>query len=305
MTTERTAWLRDRQRSLCGTDLPRIMGIGFDGAAGPALVYADKTSDSLPVDDPNEDMRMGLILEPYVAERFVETANRAAESGLHEFPGVPFPIRVYEPQQRLMRHPDIPWMGATVDRLIMGTDEPLECKTSKESPGEEWGDSGTDCVPTAYLVQTVWQMMVLRVRIGYVACVFRGWQTCFRWYQLRMDGDLAKMLLDIARSFWDRVTNRSGIDGWNHSLVPQAIERAVKVVPHKYTMLPPVALEVATSLERAAEQKRLAESEYDRCKSAALKLLGDSERGMMSDGRMLVRERERACVRVVNRRMGR
>lgn len=302
IVTDRATWLRQRQGCLAGTDLPRILGIGFDYEGGADSVYREKIAPEADDNDPNEDMLLGTALEEYVAQRFVVEANKGANSGLFDFGRAPLPIRVYEPASRLVRHPEEPWIGASVDRLLLGTDEPLECKTSKDSPGEDWGDTGTDIVPHRYMIQTIWQMHALRVRIGYVACSFRGWQTGFRWYRIDMDDELMGMLLDIAKAFWDRVQNRGGVDDWQHRLIDQAITRAARVVPFKGIMLPPAAGELAVSLERAAEQRKLANAEYDRCKGEALALLGDAERGMLPDGRMLVRQRGRESVRVVQRR---
>jgi hypothetical protein len=76
-----------------------------------------------------------------------------------------------EPQFYATRD-DLPWAAATLDALAWNNAEgyPVAVEVKTTSRMDEWGDPGTDAIPTHYLVQTYWQMaMAPHVRRVYVA----------------------------------------------------------------------------------------------------------------------------------------
>lgn len=301
---DKQKWLHERKKIIAGTDIPRLLGIGFDGPLGPYGVYTEKTEEGVTEFEPNEDMLIGLALEDHVKNRFVTEANIDAQSGLYDFEGIDLPIEVYQPSDRIVTHVFDEWIGASLDFIIKGKERiPLECKTSKEAPGVDWGEKGSDIVPQKYLVQLMWQMHALNASTGYIACLFRGWNTCFVWYKIQRDTALIELLVDIAKDFWDRVKSRSGINGWSHLLTEQAVKRASKVVPNKCIVLPNGTEEMVKSYERAADQKRLADKEYERCRTGLPRIMGDNERGLMSDGRVVIRDRDRSAIRITQRKL--
>ena len=73
----------------------------------------------------------------------------------------------------------------------------LECKTAGSHDG--WGDDGSADIPIPYRCQLLWQMDVLGVDTGYVACLFLPTRQ-LRTYQIDLDGqareDLAAMRVE-------------------------------------------------------------------------------------------------------------
>lgn len=60
-------------------------------------------------------------------------------------------------EQYSAARPDLPWAGATPDLRADGADVVLvDAKSSSEV--DEWGDPGTDAIPTHYLTQAYWQL---------------------------------------------------------------------------------------------------------------------------------------------------
>ena len=82
----------------------------------------------------------------------------------------------------------------------------LETK-SDASPGDQWGEDGSDEIPVHYRGQVLWQMDVMGVSTAFVACLFiQTWK--IRVYELTMDdaaiADL-KLMREEARDFLDRI----------------------------------------------------------------------------------------------------
>ncbi len=72
----------------------------------------------------------------------------------------------------------------------------LECKIDGGSDG--WGDDGTDEIPVHYRCQVLWQLDVMGVTTGFVACLFLHSRQV-RVYELTMD-DQAEADLELMRN---------------------------------------------------------------------------------------------------------
>ena len=106
----REEWLQLRKTGFGGAAAGAVCGL--TPYAGPMSVYRDKTSDVVE-DRDNEAMRQGRDLEDYVARRFAE------ETGLK-----------VRRSRKMYRSRVYPFMLADVDRLVVGEDAGLECKTA-------------------------------------------------------------------------------------------------------------------------------------------------------------------------------
>ncbi|MCI8548835.1 MAG: hypothetical protein HFJ38_08160 [Bacilli bacterium] len=134
---DRKTWLKLRKSGLGGSDAGAVCGL--NPYSSPANVYLDKISDEIK-DKDNESMRQGRDLEEYVAKRFTE------ETGLK-----------VRRSNKLYRSSEHPFMLADVDRLIVGENAGLECKTATAFQAEQWKDRK---VPTHYLIQCLHYMAV-------------------------------------------------------------------------------------------------------------------------------------------------
>jgi putative phage-type endonuclease len=163
-------WLDARRRGVTASEIAVIMGLSpWDS---PYALYHRKTGD-LPGPEDNLAMALGRHLESFVAELFAQ-----------RFPD----FSVHGDGRALHAHEDRPWQLATPDRIVAEgggwqQDGPglfsnqfpkavavLECKTSASYDG--WGDDGSDEIPVHYRCQLLWQMDVLGVTSGFVACLF-------------------------------------------------------------------------------------------------------------------------------------
>ena len=148
---EREAWLQLRKGGIGGSDAGAVCGL--NPYRSPMAVYYEKTSDTIDLSD-NEAMRQGRELEDYVAQRFME------ETGLK-----------VRKSNKMYWSTDYPFMYADVDRLIVGEDAGLECKTVSPYSADKWEDGA---VPLHYLVQCYHYMIVTGKRCWYIAALIFG-----------------------------------------------------------------------------------------------------------------------------------
>lgn len=171
-------WLQLRKSGIGGSDAGAICGL--NPYASPMSVYRDKTCEEL-ADLDSETMRQGRDLEDYVARRFMEA------TGLK--------VRRSNMMYRSDAHP---FMIADVDRLIVGEDAGLECKTASAYNADKWKDGE---VPLHYFMQCCHYMAVTGRSAWYIAVVILGQE--FKYAKIDRDNDLIAKLIAIEEAFWN------------------------------------------------------------------------------------------------------
>lgn len=172
-----TEWLRLRKSGIGGSDAGAICGVNPYSSA--MKVFRDKTSEEVEELD-NEAVRMGHDLEDYVAQRFMEA------TGLK--------VRKSNFMYRSVEHP---FMIADVDRLVVGEDAGLECKTASAYNADKWEDGN---IPLHYVMQCYHYMAVTGKRTWYIAVVILGQK--FTYQKLEWDDGLISCLTEMEEDFW-------------------------------------------------------------------------------------------------------
>lgn len=172
-------WLRLRKTGIGGSDAGAVCGLNPYSSA--MKVFQDKISDTVEEAD-NEAMRIGHDLEDYVAKRFMEA------TGLK--------VRKSNFMYRSVEHP---YMLADVDRLIVGEDAGLECKTASAYSADKWSDGN---IPLHYVMQCYHYMAVTGKRTWYIAAVILGKE--FVYHKLEWDDELIERLIAVEGKFWNR-----------------------------------------------------------------------------------------------------
>lgn len=90
-----------------------------------------------------------------------------------------------------------PFMIADVDRLIVGEDAGLECKTASAYNADKWKDGD---IPLHYVMQCYHYMAVTGKRTWYIACVILGREFVYR--KLTWDDDIINGLIEAEENFW-------------------------------------------------------------------------------------------------------
>lgn len=171
-------WLKLRKQGIGGSDAGAVCGL--NPYSSPMKVFRDKTTDEVEELD-NEAIRIGHDLEQYVAERFMEA------TGLK--------VRRSNYMYRSQEHP---YMIADVDRLVIGEDAGLECKTASPYQSDKWADGS---VPLHYLVLCYHYMAVTGKRTWYIAAVILGRE--FVYHKLSWDDALIQRLIEVEGDFWN------------------------------------------------------------------------------------------------------
>ena len=174
----REEWLESRKKGIGGSDASSIMGL--NPYSSPLRVYLDKIGKG---EDKvtTEAMRQGTDLEQYVAERFCE------ETGL----------KVKRCNQ-ILQHPKYDWMLANVDRLIVGQNAGLECKTT--SPYSKFKFDEGEINPHYYW-QSIHYLAVTGADVWYVAVLVLG--KAFHVFEIRRDESAIRQLIDAEKEFWE------------------------------------------------------------------------------------------------------
>ncbi len=123
-------WLRLRKSGIGGSDAGAICGVNPYSSA--MKIFRDKTSEEVEEQD-SEAIRIGHDLEEYVAQRFTEATG----------------LRVRR-SNYMYRSVENPFMIADVDRVVIGEDAGLECKTASAYNADKWADGN---IPLHYIMQ--------------------------------------------------------------------------------------------------------------------------------------------------------
>jgi len=94
-----------------------------------------------------------------------------------------------------------PWMMATIDRLILNTDELLEVKNTGYWVGQQFGADGTDDVPFPYLCQVQHQLHVTGRKVANLAALIGG--NNLRIFRIPRDEDVIKQVVEQEEEWWE------------------------------------------------------------------------------------------------------
>ena len=180
----RDEWLELRRKTIGGSDAGAICGLNPYSSA--YSVYADKLKLIAPVED-NEAMRQGRDLEQYVAERFSEKTGKKVRR-----------------ENAILYNSEYPFAHADVDRLIIGEDAGLECKTANPLNNALY-QSGS--YPDHYYAQCMHYMLVTGKPKWYLAVLV--FQRGLYIFTVERNEEEIAVLADIEKTFYENcIVNR-------------------------------------------------------------------------------------------------
>ena len=172
-------WLDLRKTGIGGSDAGAVCGLNpYVSSIG---VYLNKIGKAPEVED-NEAMRQGRDMEDYVARRFSEKTG----------------LKVRRSHQ-LYRSKEHPFMIADVDRMIVGEDAGLECKTVSAYGADKWKDGQ---IPVHYLLQCLHYMAVTGKKTWYIAAVILG--VDFQYRKIEWEEEIISKLIEVEQRFWEQ-----------------------------------------------------------------------------------------------------
>lgn len=200
---DKKEWLKYRKKGLGGSDAGAVCGLNPYRTA--IQVYQDKISDEVEEID-NEAMRQGREFEDYVARRFMEETGKKVRRANAMF---------YDEEN--------PFMFADVDRMVVGENAGLECKTASPYMAEKWEEGN---IPLSYQIQCYHYMSVMNADAWYIAVLIYGKE--FKFYRLERDEEMIDNLIQIEKDFWEKYVLARNIPD------PDGSKMADKVIAEYY-----------------------------------------------------------------------
>lgn len=175
---DKSEWLTYRKKGIGGSDAGAVCGLNPYRTA--MEVYQDKTSNEVMELD-NEAMRQGREFEDYVAKRFTEATGKKVRRA-----------------NAMYYDEDHPFMLADVDRMVVGENAGLECKTASPYLADKWEDGK---IPMHYQLQCHHYMSVMDTEAWYIAVLIYGRE--FKFYRIERDEEIMADLVRMEQDFWE------------------------------------------------------------------------------------------------------
>ena len=185
-----------RPHGIGGSDIAALLGLS--PYKTPLELWAEKVGHPGIKESQGIHLRFGQHVEPFIAKEY----ERSTGLVTHVYP-------------QAITHPLHDFMYGHIDRFvtpanqshlsgndIFKTDTLLECKTASVYNRDQWGEPGTEQVPSNYLLQCAWYMAITGCTKADIA-VLLGNQD-FRVYRITKDTELENMLIDQAQKFWEK-----------------------------------------------------------------------------------------------------
>ena len=188
----RDEWLRYRTQSIGASDAAAALGLSRYKT--PYDLYREKTGEADPDDlDGNEAVEIGLLAEPMIATLYERRTGHRVQH-----------VRA------ILQHPEHHYLTCNLDGRVFGEERLVEKKTagftSRGFIDAEWGEDGTDQIPTHHFVQAQAQLAVTGFAVNDVAALLAG--IGFRIYTVRRNDEFIALMIERLAEFWSYVERR-------------------------------------------------------------------------------------------------
>ena len=251
------AWEKLRMSGIGGSDVAAIMGLNPWKSA--YALYCEKVGLVEPEDlSDNEAVEWGIELEPSVAKKFCEKTGKKVK------------------RWGTVCNPDAPWQMANFDRLIVGEDAGLECKTASAYNKDLWeGDN----IPDSYYCQCQWYIFLSGSSGWYIACLIGGQNFVHKY--IPRNEQFIEQMVEAVTEFWEKnVLAKVPPDVDGSESTTEAIKRVFKSTNETTIDLPS---EADNWFKRYDELKALEETikqQKQECENHFKIMLGDNEAGL-------------------------
>lgn len=263
---DRSAWLAERRNSVGASEAAAVLGLSpYDT---PLSLYLRKLG-KIPEPEETLRLRMGNLLEPTIAQLYVEQTGETIEA-----------------TQVFGRHPELPFVTATMDLRPATPRKAVECKTMEVFARHKLGEEGTDDLPEHWLVQAHQQMAVFDLdQIDFAVLV--GFDS-FRVFHVHRDEGLLQCVLEGVENFWRlHVVPRNPPRA---SAMDAEVLKHLRPTPGVTVSLDGYADDQAQQYLKLGEQIKVLEETRDGHKARLMQLLGDAEEGFTPSGLRIARK---------------
>ncbi len=254
----RFEWLQERAKGIGGSDAGIILGLNKYRTAFE--LWLEKTGQVEPVEIDNEAIYWGNEMENVVAKEFEKRTGKKVRR-----------------TNFMYSHPELPFIKANVDRLVVGESAVLECKTASAYLAKDWE---ADEVPATYLVQIQHYLGVTGKEKGYIAVLIGG--NRFIWKEVERDEELINMIFEAEKHFWEyhvQQFNAPELDG--SSAAEQYLkEKYDKAEANKEIVLPGEYKDLLTRYEQVKNDEKLVKTVKTEIENKIKAELKDAETGI-------------------------
>lgn len=256
-------WLEVRNMGIGGSDAGVIMGL--NPYKSPFQLWMEKTGQIQPEDlSDNEYVYWGTVLEEAVAHRFTEVTGKKLQ------------------RRGTLQSEENPFMLANVDRMVIGEDAGLECKTANAFSSGKWDG---DEIPDSYYCQCLHYMAVTGCQKWYIAVLVGG--NHFIWKEIQRNEEDIQALIKAESEFWDKVQKKEmpPVD-WTMSCA-EALKNRFSKSNGEEMDLPAEAAEILLKLDEYQDTEKALKQNIQLQKNRICAILGDFEIGRIGDRKVL------------------
>lgn len=180
MQKDHVGWLNLRKNYIGGSDAAIVAGINT--YSSPYKLWLEKTGQ-VESEDLSDNLKIwfGKEAEELVAKKFCEDERKKVR------------------RTGVWVNDKYPWASASIDRMVVGENAFLECKTSSGLYKDRWAD---DQIPDAYYCQVLHYMTVLELDYCYIACLFDN-GTDYVVRRVEFNQEDSDELMAAEKKFWE------------------------------------------------------------------------------------------------------
>lgn len=256
---ERDAWLELRRKGIGGSDVSAIAGLNKYKSA--IQVYLEKIGEWPAEDSAGEAAYWGNRMEDVIAHEFQQRTG----------------IKVKR-RNAILQHPKYPYMIANLDRVIVGENAGLECKTASEYLKDDW--QGED-IPNAYMLQIQHYMEVCQFDYMYIAVLIGG--NKFVHKKIERDQEIIDYITKIETDFWHKVETRAMPIPDGSPATTEVMNTLYPTSNRSICNLPDEAALYIDQYEAYRAEEKAAAERAEEAKNRLKHMLGDKEIGFVNE----------------------
>ena len=247
---------RDRRTFLGGTDAAAVLGLSRYRT--PLQVWAEKTGVLEPEDiDHKLHVKLGKRLEEVVAELYTEKTGKKVR-------------RVNE----TLYHPEFPFLGANIDRRVVGEDTVLECKTASSWKGKEF--EGEE-LPPEHILQVVHYLAVTGASKAELAVLIGNHDFMIR--TIERDEPMISKLVGREVAFWREFVIPRVMPTLVTKYDDPTLQRLFPNATQPTLALDDRANQLAETIQAMQQDSKSLDGQIEQMKNEMKQILGDHECG--------------------------
>ena len=288
MMTTKTDWLKQRKELLTASDVASVLGESpFKGGID---VYLDKIDSTVNDEEYALCLAYGHDVEEAIAKAYAHHTCREYVN-----PG----------DYYIHKHPDIPWLGATLDRVTWKPEDKeqaesgaLECKSEggvRRKEGRIVSASEWQADPhTWQVIQNQIQMHCAGFNWGSLAAMFPGYD--LRYVDIERDNEFLEIIYPILDEFWGYVQRREPPPlKFQETKKLEAMKKLWNRENGETIPLTHEQMELIDLWELKKQAKKEIENETKDLEAQIYEMMKDAAFGALPDGTIL-------CKKVINKK---